>query len=183
MTGQAVLTPMLMVIIMITGDFLSMSLATDRVRPSETPNSWEIGKITAAGLILGLCFLAFCTGILAIGIFKMHYGIDTLRTITAIVLVYGSQSITYAVRDRRHFWGLRPTQWLVLSTCADLLFISVLANRGIAMAPFYSGCFSASSRFRSSRILASLSCSVLFRARLSSAKATSPHSPDAGQLT
>jgi H+-transporting ATPase len=65
----------------------------------------------------------------------MHYGIDTLRTLTAIVLVYGSQSITYAVRDRRHFWGLRPTKWLVLSTGADLLFISVLANRGIAMAP------------------------------------------------
>jgi H+-transporting ATPase len=135
MTGEAVLTPMLMVIIMITGDFLSMSLATDRVRPSETPNSWEIGKITGAGLILGLCFLAFCTGVLAVGKFEMHYGIDTLRTLTAIVLVYGSQSITYAVRDRRHFWGLRPTKWLVLSTCADLLFISVLANRGIAMAP------------------------------------------------
>jgi H+-transporting ATPase len=135
MTGQAILTPMLMVIIMITGDFLSMSLATDRVRPSETPNSWEIGKITAAGLILGLCFLAFCTGVLAIGKFEMHYGIDTLRTLTAIVLVYGSQAITYAVRDRHHFWGLKPTKWLVLSTCADVLFISVLASRGIAMAP------------------------------------------------
>ena len=135
MTGQAVLTPMLMVIIMITGDFLSMSLATDRVRPSETPNSWEIGKITAAGLILGFCFLAFCTGILAIGKFEMHYPIGTLRTLTAIVLVYGSQAITYAVRDRRHLWGLPPTKWLVLSTCADVLFISVLANRGVAMAP------------------------------------------------
>jgi H+-transporting ATPase len=135
MTGQAILTPMLMVIIMITGDFLSMSLATDRVRPSETPNSWEIGKITGAGLILGLCFLAFCTSVLAIGKFEMHYGIDTLRTLTAIVLVYGSQAITYAVRDRHHFWGLKPTKWLVLSTCADVLFISVLASRGIAMAP------------------------------------------------
>jgi H+-transporting ATPase len=135
MTGQAVLTPMLMVIIMITGDFLSMSLATDRVRPSDTPNSWEIGKITAAGLVLGLFFLAFCTGILAIGIFKMHYGIDTLRTLTAIVLVYGSQAITYAIRDRRHLWGLRPTKWLVLSTCADVLFISILAKCGFAMAP------------------------------------------------
>jgi H+-transporting ATPase len=135
MTGQAILTPMLMVIIMITGDFLSMSLATDRVRPSEVPNSWEIGEITGAGLILGFCFLAFCTGILAVGKLEMHYGIDTLRTLTAIVLVYGSQAITYAVRDRRHLWGLRPTKWLVLSTCADVLFISILANRGIAMAP------------------------------------------------
>jgi H+-transporting ATPase len=135
MTGQAILTPMLMVIIMITGDFLSMSLATDRVRPSATPNSWEIGKITRAGLILGFCFLAFCTSILAVGRFQMHYGIDTLRTLTAIVLVYGGQAITYAVRDRSHFWGLRPTKWLVLSTCADVLFISILAKRGIAMAP------------------------------------------------
>ncbi len=117
MTGQAVLTPMLMVIIMISGDFLSMSLATDRVRSSEMPNSWKIGKITAAGLILGLFYLMFCTGILAIGKFRMHYGIDTLRTLAAIVLVYGSQAITYAVGERRHLWGLRPTKWLVLSTC------------------------------------------------------------------
>jgi H+-transporting ATPase len=46
MTGHAVLTPMLMVIVMITGDFLSMALTTDRVRPSAMPNSWNVGKIT-----------------------------------------------------------------------------------------------------------------------------------------
>jgi H+-transporting ATPase len=33
MTGHAILTPMLMVIVMITGDFLGMSLTTDNVRP------------------------------------------------------------------------------------------------------------------------------------------------------
>jgi H+-transporting ATPase len=59
MTGQAVLTPMLMVIVMITGDFLAMSLTTDRVRPSETPNSWHIGGITIAGVILGPVSLPF----------------------------------------------------------------------------------------------------------------------------
>jgi H+-transporting ATPase len=34
MTGHAILTPLLMVLIMITGDFLGMSLTTDNVRPS-----------------------------------------------------------------------------------------------------------------------------------------------------
>jgi len=34
LTGQAILTPMLMVIIMITGDLLGMSLTTDNVRAS-----------------------------------------------------------------------------------------------------------------------------------------------------
>jgi H+-transporting ATPase len=135
MTGHAVLTPMLMVIVMITGDFLAMSLTTDRVRPSQQPNSWQIGRITGAGVTLGLCFLAFCTVILAVGQFSMHLGIDALRTLSVVALVYGSQAITYVVRDRHHFWGLRPTVWLVVSSIADVLFISVLANRGIAMAP------------------------------------------------
>ena len=48
---HAVLTPMLMVIVMITGDFLAISLATDRVRPSPIRNSWQIGKTTSAGVI------------------------------------------------------------------------------------------------------------------------------------
>ena len=51
LTGHAVLTPMLMVIVMITGDFLAMSLTTDRVRPSAMPNSWRIGRITIAGVL------------------------------------------------------------------------------------------------------------------------------------
>jgi H+-transporting ATPase len=135
MTGHAVLTPMLMVIVMITGDFLAMSLTTDRVRPSEKPNAWQIGKITSAAVILGLCFLVFCVTALAVGEFELRLGIEALQTLSVVAIVYGSQATIYAIRDRHHFWGLRPTVWLVLSSVADLLIISTLAVRGIAMAP------------------------------------------------
>jgi H+-transporting ATPase len=127
-TGHAVLTPMLMVIVMITGDFLAMSLTTDRVRPSSMPNSWQVGRITMAGTILGGCFLAFCIAVLAVGI-------EALRTLSVVAIVYGSQATIYALRARRHLWGLRPTVWLVASSVADILIISILAVRGIAMAP------------------------------------------------
>jgi H+-transporting ATPase len=133
-TGHAVLTPMLMVLVMITGDFLSMSLTTDRVRPSETPNSWNIGRITAAAVILGGCSLAFCTAVLLVGKFELRLDIEALRTISVVAIVYSSQAIIYAIRARRHFWGLRPTMWLVVSSVADVLIISTLASRGIAMA-------------------------------------------------
>jgi H+-transporting ATPase len=135
MTGHAVLTPMLMVIVMITGDFLSMSLTTDRVRPSKMPNSWQIGRITIAGVILGVCFLAFSTAVLAIGKFEMHLGIEALRTLCAVGIVFGSQATTYVIRGRQHLWGLRPSLILVLSSVADVLIISTLAVCGIAMAP------------------------------------------------
>ncbi len=135
MIGQAVLTPMLMVIVMIAGDFLSMSLTTDRVHPSKMPNSWRIGRITGASVILAGFFLAFCTAILAVGKFKMGLGIEALRTLSVVAIVYGSQATIYAIRARRHIWGLRPAVWLVMSSIADLLIISTLATRGIAMAP------------------------------------------------
>jgi H+-transporting ATPase len=135
MTGHAVLTPMLMVIVMITGDFLAMSLTTDRVRPSTVPNCWRIGRITSAAVILGACFLAFCIAVLAVGKFELRLGIEALRTLSVVAIVYGSQATIYAIRERRHLWGTRPTIWLVCSSVADLLIISTLAIRGIAMAP------------------------------------------------
>jgi H+-transporting ATPase len=135
MTGHAVLTPMLMVIVMITGDFLAMSLTTDRVRPSKMPNSWQIGRITVAGAILGICFLAFSTAILAVGKYELHLGIAALRTLCVVGIVFGSQATTYVIRGRQHLWGLRPSVWLVLSSVADVLIISMLAAFGIAMAP------------------------------------------------
>jgi H+-transporting ATPase len=135
MTGHAVLTPMLMVIVMITGDFLAMSLTTDRVRPSKMPNSWHIGRITTAGVILGVCFLAYATAILAVGKFELHLDIKALQTLSVVAIVFGSQATTYVIRGRQHLWGLRPSLWLVLSSVADILIISTLALRGIAMAP------------------------------------------------
>ena len=134
-TGHAVLNPLLMVIVMITGDFLAMSLTTDRVRPSETPNSWQIGRITAAGVILGSCFLSFCTAILTFGKFRMGLGMEELRTLSVVAIVFGSQAVMYATRGRRYFWGLRPTIWVVGSSLVDITIISTLALRGIAMAP------------------------------------------------
>jgi H+-transporting ATPase len=99
------------------------------------PNSWQIGRITSAGVMLGLCFLAFSTAVLAVGKFRLHLGIEELQTLTVVSIVFGSQATTYVIRGRHHLWGLRPSIWLVLSSVADVLIISTLAIVGIAMAP------------------------------------------------
>ena len=135
MTGHAILNPLLMVIVMITGDFLSMSLTTDKVRPSPTPNSWRIGGLTMAGVIMGSCLLAFCSGILAVGRFGMNLGTEALRTLAFVALVFGSQATLYAIRQRRHLWGVRPSLWLAVSSVADIAIASTLAIVGIAMTP------------------------------------------------
>ena len=135
MTGHAILTPMLMVILMITGDFLAMSLTTDNVRPSSMPNAWRIGKLTIAGVVMGSCLLLFCTAVLAFGKFRMGLGIDALRTMALVALVFGSEATLYAIRERRRLWSSHPSLWVIVSSVCDVLIISTLATRGIAMTP------------------------------------------------
>jgi H+-transporting ATPase len=135
MTGHAILTPILMVISMITGDFLAMSSTTDNVRPSPTPNTWRIDRLTIAGLILGVFDLVFCAAALAIGKFQLDFDIDTLRTFTLVTLTFSGQAIFYVVRERERMWASRPSLIVVLSSVADLLIIPSLAITGTLMAP------------------------------------------------
>jgi H+-transporting ATPase len=133
LTGHAILTPMLMVIIMITGDFLGMSITTDNVRQSPMPNKWQIGKLTAACAVLGTCLLAFCTGALLVGKYRLGLDLEALQTLAMIALVFGGEATLYNVRERHHLWSSRPGIWVIAASAADVLIISALAIGGIAM--------------------------------------------------
>ena len=134
MTGHAILTPTLMVLMMVTGDFLAMSSSTDNVRPSPKPNTWRIRNLTIAGIILGVVDLMFCVACLATGKFVIGLDTDTLRTLTVITLVFSGQALFYVARERQHIWSSLPGRWLILSSVTDLSLISVLAINGFLMA-------------------------------------------------
>jgi H+-transporting ATPase len=134
-SGTAVLTPLLMVMMMVAGDFFALSSATDNVRASARPTIWRIGNLTIAGVTLGFCDLVFCTASLAIGRFALGLGGDALRTLTVVTLVYSGQAIFYVSRERRHLWSSRPGTWLVASSVLDVTIFSTLAIRGVLMAP------------------------------------------------
>ena len=58
-SGGAVLTPLLMVMMMVAGNFFALSTATDNVRGSPLPNVWRVGNLTLAGVILGSAISSF----------------------------------------------------------------------------------------------------------------------------
>jgi H+-transporting ATPase len=136
MTGHAILTPMLMIIVMMVGDLLGMSLTTDNVQPSPLPNSWRIGKLTIAAIFMGVSELAFCVGVLAFGHFRLGLGIAALQTLAFFTLVCGNQATTYAVRARGRIWSSpHPCRWLLSSSIADIFIAATLAGCGWLMLP------------------------------------------------
>jgi H+-transporting ATPase len=63
----------------------------------------------------------------------MGLGIDELRSLAFVALEFGSQATIYAIRQRLHLWGSRPSLWLAVSSVADVLIAAILAVGGIAM--------------------------------------------------
>lgn len=134
-TGHAVLTPMLMVLMMVVGDFLAMSSSTDNVRPSPQPNTWRINTLTLAGTLLGLCDLIFCGIVLAFGAYVLDLPIEKLQTLTLVTLVFNGQAVFYVSRERRRLWSSMPSRMVILSSIVDVVVIPTMAAAGVLMSP------------------------------------------------
>jgi H+-transporting ATPase len=133
--GHAILTPTLVVISMMTGDFLAMSATTDNVRPSAKPNAWKIGDLTLAGALMGALDLAFCVGMLLVGKTILHLGLESLRTLTLVNLTFSGQAVYYVVRERRHLWSSIPSAIVIACSIADISIITAMAVGGVLMVP------------------------------------------------
>jgi H+-transporting ATPase len=91
--------------------------------------------LTIAGVFMGISELVFCAGILAVAKFRFGLGIETLRTLAFLAIVFGNQATTYTNRERRRMWSSCPSLWLIASSIVDVLIASTLAICGVAMAP------------------------------------------------
>jgi H+-transporting ATPase len=135
LTGHAVMTPALMVLMLMTNDFLAMSLTTDRASPAPAPSVWRMQDITAVAVALGACKLIFSVAILAIGKYAFELSLGELQTLAFVVLVFGAQAALYVVRERRRLWSSRPSIWVLTASAADVAIVSTFAVSGTLMAP------------------------------------------------
>jgi H+-transporting ATPase len=135
LTGRAVLTPALVVLMLVTNDFLAMSLTTDRASPAPTPSRWRMRRISAAGIVMAVCKLGFSTAVLAFGKHRLGLGAGELQTLAFVTLVFGAQALLYVLRERRHIWSSRPGNWVLASSVVDIAIVSTLAISGILMEP------------------------------------------------
>ena len=103
--------------------------------PLRAPNAWRIGQLTFAGVFVGTCELVFCTAVLAFAKLNLSFGIEMIRTLAFVVVVFGNEAATWTNRERGRMWFSRPSLWLVISSVVDLLIASTLSIYGIAMAP------------------------------------------------
>ena len=133
-TGAFVTTPRLVLLLLFANDFVTMSLATDRVGFSPRPDRWQVPALSIAALGVAVPWLAFAFGTFLVGRHVLDLGLAPTQTLVFVMLVATGQATIYLVRERRHLWASRPSLWMLGATVADLVVVTAFAARGILMA-------------------------------------------------
>ena len=134
LTRAFIITPLLIVLLLFTNDFVTMSIATDHVTPSAMPDRWQIRSLMLAGMSLGGLILVLSFSLFFYGREFVHLSLPQLQTLVFITLVFTGQGMVYLVRERRHFWNSAPSGWMILSSIVDVAVVSTMSARGVWMA-------------------------------------------------
>ena len=134
-TGELIVTPMLIVLLLFANDFATMSLAADRAGYSRNPDRWNVRHLMMTGGLLTGMILIFLFAVLFTARLGLRLPLGGLQTLIFVVLVATGQGMVYLLRTRGPLWESRPGGWLLLVSGVDLLAVFLLAWRGVLMTP------------------------------------------------
>lgn len=119
-----------MSLLVFANDFVTMSIATDNVKSTDSPNNWDIKRISASALILGILFAMEDMFLIFIGLNYFHLGFDKLRTLVMLSLVFNTQFRILTVRERKHFWSSAPNRNMLAVNIATIIGFVLLGIFG-----------------------------------------------------
>jgi len=133
LTGVFVVTPLLIVLLLFTNDFVTMAIATDHAEPASRPVRWDVRRLVLVAAVLAVLVLALSFTVFFTGRDVLCLPLPQLQTLIFLMLVFTGQGNVYLVRTSRHLWQSRPSRWLLLASILDVVAVSVLAIQGIFM--------------------------------------------------
>ena len=132
-TGKFVVSVFAMLLLTFMTDFAKIALATDHVRPSAKPETWNIGGFVTVSVTLGVAMVAEALLFLWFG--WSHFGLATdgnaLYTFSFLMLLYFAVFSVVSARERRWFWSTMPSRVLLGALLADALAGTVLTRVGL----------------------------------------------------
>ena len=132
-TGKFVVSALAMLLLVFVMDFATIALATDHVRPSKKPETWNIGGFITVSATLGVAMVAEALLLLWIGWSRWGLATDenALCTFSFLLLLYLGVFSLVSVRERRRFWATMPGKALVAALAAGALMGTALTFVGL----------------------------------------------------
>jgi H+-transporting ATPase len=133
LTGKFVVSAFAMLLLVFLTDFAKIALATDHVRSSRKPETWNIGGFITVSVVLGVAMVAEALLLLYIGwsCFGLATNDNALYTFSFLTLLYLAVFSIVSARERRWFWATMPSKTLVAALTLDALLGTGLTMVGL----------------------------------------------------
>jgi len=132
-TGKFVVSAFAMLLLTFMTDFAKIALATDHVRSSRKPETWNIGGFITVSVVLGVAMVAEALLFLRLG--WSHFGLATdnnaLYTFSFLMLLYFAVFSVVSARERRAFWSTMPSKPLMAALVTEALVGTILTRIGL----------------------------------------------------
>ncbi len=121
----------MIVFLALLNDGALISIAYDRTRTAQSPQSWNMTRTLGVSGVLGLIcvFETFILYYLAEKVFTLPSNL--IPTLVYLNLALGGMMTIYATRLEGPFWSMKPAKPLVLSTGTAALISTVMSIFGI----------------------------------------------------
>ena len=132
-TGKFVVSAFAMLLLVFLTDFAKISLSTDNVKPSKSPETWNIGGFISVSVVLGIAMVAETLFLLWVcwARFDLASNNDTLYTFSFLMLLYFAIFSVVSARERNWFWASLPSKTFMLALIADAIVGTILTFVGI----------------------------------------------------
>ncbi len=134
LTGQFVVSTLNMILLLFLSDYVTLSISTDKVRPSPAPEKWNSNALVKLGIVYASFIVVESLGILYIGMYWFRLAGDLLRlqTFVFVWLTLSGYYTVLSIRERRHFWDSTPSKWLALALAINSVLVFIISTVGIS---------------------------------------------------
>ena len=130
-----IISQLLIVLLLFANDFITMSISTDHMAYSRTPDKWNVRRLIFRSGMFATLILGFSFGAFWIAHDNLQLSLPQLQTWVFLILVFTGQCTVYLIREQRHFWHSCPSWWMIGLSFFDIIATSWMAGSGILMAP------------------------------------------------
>jgi len=128
--GLPVLTPTHMILMLFLYDFVTLSISTDRLKPSRKPERWNIRKLVTVSVVLGFIKILELFLALYIALDYLALPLDQTRTFVFYVLLLSGLFNILNFRETNWFWSSKPSLPVALSIVGDIIVGTILVYQG-----------------------------------------------------
>jgi H+-transporting ATPase len=127
--------PLIILLLIFTNDFVTMSLSTDNVKYSLKPNKWNINELMAVSMAFSFGWLIYIFGVYIAGWKLLNLSGPALDTLIFLGLVFSGHANIFLVREKAYLWNSMPSTPLLIAEFGGIILSILMAFYGWLIAP------------------------------------------------